>query len=166
MNSYTNKLCKNWSRGAYVSARPDNFRFSGVLLEVAGRHRKILFSDEKWFDGERADNHQNDRMWLKGKPPLEQRMVTRRQKPKQLMVWAGLTYTDKTPLIIVHEGVKVEGPHYFAILENKVLPWALRYFGEEMWRYQHDGAPSHKSKETYEWIARNFPGFTSVALCP
>ncbi|KIH63197.1 hypothetical protein ANCDUO_06502, partial [Ancylostoma duodenale] len=59
---------------------------------------------------------------LKGKPPLEKRMVTRRQKPKQLMVWAGLTYTDKTPLIFVHEGVKVQGPQYCAILENKFLP--------------------------------------------
>ncbi|KIH43325.1 hypothetical protein ANCDUO_26672 [Ancylostoma duodenale] len=74
---------------------------------AAGRHRKILFSDEKWFDGERAHNHQNDRVWLKGKPPL-----------------AGITYIGKAPLIFVHEEVKVQGPQYFAILENKVLTWA------------------------------------------
>ncbi|KIH64097.1 hypothetical protein ANCDUO_05596 [Ancylostoma duodenale] len=82
------------------------------------------------------------------------------------MVWAGITYTGKAPLIFVHEGVKVQGPQYFVILENKVLPWAPRYFGEEIRTYQQDGAPSHKSEETHEWIARNFPDFTSLHLCP
>ncbi|KIH46129.1 hypothetical protein ANCDUO_23821 [Ancylostoma duodenale] len=72
----------------------------------------------------------------------------------------------RTPFIFVRKGVKVQGPQYCAILENKVLPWAPRYFGEEMWTYQQDGAPSHKSEETPEWIARNFPGFTSVDLTP
>ncbi|KIH68444.1 hypothetical protein ANCDUO_01229 [Ancylostoma duodenale] len=102
----------------------------------------------------------------KGRPPVEERMITRRQKPKQVMIWAGITYTDKAPLILVHEGVKVQGPQYFAILENKVLPWAPWYFGEEIWTYQQDGAPSYNSKETHEWIARNFPDFTSGDQCP
>ncbi|KIH43559.1 hypothetical protein ANCDUO_26433 [Ancylostoma duodenale] len=33
-----------------------------------------------------------------------------------------------------------------------------------MWTYQQDGASSHKSEETHEWIARNFPDFTSKDL--
>ncbi|KIH46455.1 hypothetical protein ANCDUO_23493 [Ancylostoma duodenale] len=66
------------------------------------------------------------------------------------MVWAGITYTGKAPHIFVHEGVKVQGPQYFAILKNKVLPCAPRYFGEEIRTYQEDGAPSHKSEETHE----------------
>ncbi|KIH62854.1 hypothetical protein ANCDUO_06861 [Ancylostoma duodenale] len=44
-----------------------------------------------------------------------------------MMVWAGITYTGKAPLIFVHEGVKVQGPQ------------------EEMWTYQQDGAPSEES---------------------
>ncbi|KIH53465.1 hypothetical protein ANCDUO_16406 [Ancylostoma duodenale] len=27
-----------------------------------------------------------------------------------------------------------------------------------MWTYPQDGAPSRESKETHEWIGRNFPG--------
>ncbi|KIH60273.1 hypothetical protein ANCDUO_09482 [Ancylostoma duodenale] len=50
------------------------------------------------------------------------------------------------------------------ILENKVLPWALQHFGEEVRIYQQDDAPSHKSEEAHEWIARNFSDFTSVHL--
>ncbi|KIH62180.1 hypothetical protein ANCDUO_07539 [Ancylostoma duodenale] len=98
----------------------------------AGRRGRILFSDEKWFDVERAHNRQNDRVRLKGKPPLEEKMTTRRQIPKQVMVWTGITYTGKTPLIFVDEGVKVQGPQCCAILENKVSPGAPRYFRDEM----------------------------------
>ncbi|KIH55478.1 hypothetical protein ANCDUO_14364 [Ancylostoma duodenale] len=32
--------------------------------------------------------------------------------------------------------------------------------------YQQNGAPCHKSEETHERIARNFPDFTSVDLSP
>ncbi|KIH58866.1 hypothetical protein ANCDUO_10918 [Ancylostoma duodenale] len=87
---------------------------------AAGRHRKFLFLDEKWFDVERAHIHQNDRVWLKGKPPLEERMITRRQKPKQVMVWGGITYTGNTPLIFVHKGVKVQDP-------SIVRSWKTRF---------------------------------------
>ncbi|EYC27299.1 hypothetical protein Y032_0009g637 [Ancylostoma ceylanicum] len=45
----------------------------------------ILFPDEEWFDIEKAHNR-NDRMWSKKKPPLEKRMISRRLKPKQVMV--------------------------------------------------------------------------------
>ncbi|EYC19458.1 hypothetical protein Y032_0024g1090 [Ancylostoma ceylanicum] len=44
----------------------------------ADRHRAILFSDEKWFDIEKAYNHQNDLMWSKGKVALEERVMNRR----------------------------------------------------------------------------------------
>ncbi|EYC39037.1 hypothetical protein Y032_0680g1472 [Ancylostoma ceylanicum] len=30
---------------------------------ASDRHRAILFSDENWFDIEKAHNHQNDRIW-------------------------------------------------------------------------------------------------------
>ena len=32
---------------------------------AAKRHRTILFTDEKWFNVEQANNRQNDRRWLK-----------------------------------------------------------------------------------------------------
>ncbi|KIH64601.1 hypothetical protein ANCDUO_05088 [Ancylostoma duodenale] len=43
----------------------------------------ILFSDEKCFDVEQANNRQNHRVWSKRKPPLVERIITRGQKPKQ-----------------------------------------------------------------------------------
>ncbi|KIH52305.1 hypothetical protein ANCDUO_17594 [Ancylostoma duodenale] len=49
--------------------------------------------------------------------PLEERMVTRRQKPKQV-VWAGIAYTGTSQLIFVHDGVKVQGPSIEWIARN------------------------------------------------
>ncbi|EYC20619.1 hypothetical protein Y032_0021g318 [Ancylostoma ceylanicum] len=42
---------------------------------AADRHRTTPFSDEKWFDIERAHNRLNDRMWPKGRAALEERMI-------------------------------------------------------------------------------------------
>ncbi|XP_065652835.1 uncharacterized protein LOC136080150 [Hydra vulgaris] len=46
-----------------------------------GRHRKILFSDEKWFNVEQAHNNQNDRSWSKEPLPLEKIIISHQQKP-------------------------------------------------------------------------------------
>ncbi|EYB82769.1 hypothetical protein Y032_0351g3232 [Ancylostoma ceylanicum] len=45
---------------------------------AADRHRAIPFSNEKWFDIEKAHNHQSDRMWSKGKVAPEERMIYRK----------------------------------------------------------------------------------------
>ncbi|EYC18928.1 hypothetical protein Y032_0026g1458 [Ancylostoma ceylanicum] len=45
---------------------------------AADRHRFILFSDEKWFDIEKAHNRENDRMRSEGKVVQEERMIYRR----------------------------------------------------------------------------------------
>lgn len=128
----------------------------------AGRHRLILFTDEKWFDLEQAHNSQNDRIWSKDPVPPEIRNVGRSQKPKQVMVWAGVTYSGKTPLFFVPNGVTVDGDVYRDLLENHVLDWAEEHFGDTQWCYQQDGAPSHRAIETQEWIRENFPDFIKV----
>uniref|UniRef100_A0A915DAZ3 C2 domain-containing protein n=1 Tax=Ditylenchus dipsaci TaxID=166011 RepID=A0A915DAZ3_9BILA len=79
---------------------------------------KKLLRYEKGFDLEQAHNPQNDRIWSKDPLPLEERIVSRSQKPKQVMVWAGVTHNGKTPLIFVPEGVKVRGPGYRSMLKR------------------------------------------------
>lgn len=133
---------------------------------AAGRYRRILFTDEKWFDVEQAYNHQNDRVYSKEPLSPEEAIVFRKQNPQQVMVWAGVTYNGKTDLIFVPPGVKVKGPEYRSMLEDKVQPWTQRHFGQEDWTFQQDGAPSHKAKETQQWIAKNFPDWITVDISP
>jgi len=134
----------------------------------AGRHRKILFTDEKLFDVEQSFNPQNHRDWSVKPLPLEQRIVARQQKPKQVMVWAGVHWKyGKTPLVFVPDGQRMDGKIYRDMLENSVFPWVGRTFqSKEGWTFQQDGAPSHKAEETQVMIGTNCPSFISVDISP
>ena len=133
---------------------------------AAGRHKSILFSDEKIFTIEQAHNHQNDRIWAT-EVPLQDGIVGRSQKPKSVMVWAGVTSNGKTSLIFVEEGVKINQEIYREqILVNKLLPWAQKHFKEEKWTFQQDSAPAHKARITQDWIKDNVPDFISSQEWP
>lgn len=58
-------------------------------LAAAGRHRLVLFTDEKIFTIEQAHNHQNDRQLLpKDRSSLcKAEMVSRSHFPASVMVW-------------------------------------------------------------------------------
>ncbi len=112
-----------------------------------GRHRSILFSDEKLFTIEQFHNNQNDRIWT-SESPLESGIVSRSQKPKSVMVWAGITHNGKSPLIFIDEGIKVNQGVYRSMLEEQVLPLTQTHFGEAKWTFQQDSAPAHKASKT------------------
>ena len=127
---------------------------------ASNRHRSILFSDEKLFTIEQAHNHQNDRIWSQQSPCKKQKVVSRSQKPKSVMVWSGITHVGKTPLVFIDEGVKINQDIYQTMLENELLPWTQNHFSNA-WTFQQDSAPAHKSHLTQEWIRVNFPDFIS-----
>ena len=93
----------------------------------AGRHRRILFSDEKIFTIEQSFNHQNDRIWSRELP--QERFVGRSQKPKSVMVWAGVTHNGKTPLVFIEEGAKVNQNVY----RQKILEHSSSMGATALW---------------------------------
>jgi inhibitor of nuclear factor kappa-B kinase subunit alpha len=92
--------------------------------------------------------------------------VQRKQKPKHVMVWAGVTFSGKTPLFFVPEGITVTKESYMEFLESKVLPWASAHFGQQHWTFQQDSAPAHKAIITQNWIKSHFPDFISTTQWP
>uniref|UniRef100_A0A914EF83 Transposase n=1 Tax=Acrobeloides nanus TaxID=290746 RepID=A0A914EF83_9BILA len=62
-----------------------------------GRHRQIVFSDEKLFTIQQASNHQSDRIWAEEAPDTEERAVERTQKAESVMVWAAISARGKSP---------------------------------------------------------------------
>lgn len=82
------------------------------------------------------------------------------------MVWAGVTYDAKTPLIFIPAGIKAKGDEYREMLSHKVFPWAAKHFGNRFWTFQQDGAPSHKAEATQKLIEENCPDFISVDISP
>lgn len=88
------------------SARQKRRERCPKLLErfANNAHRNVLFTDEKLFVVQQAHNHQNDRIWARGPPSRSKLAVQRAVKPKSIMVWAGVGYNFKTPLIFVEPG--------------------------------------------------------------
>ena len=134
-----------------------------------GRHKQILFSDEKLFTVQQVLNKQNHRILATDKSTLPESTfrVSRTQKPASVMVWAGVTATGRTPLIFIPQGVKINQSVYReSILENVLKPWAQSHFGNDLWIFQQDSAPAHKAKSTQKWCKTNFPGVISSEEWP
>ena len=86
---------------------------SQILLSCIqdGTLPNLIFSDEKKFDVEQHFNTQNDRVW--SKDGVEgSRVVTRKQYPTSVMVWAAVTESGKSPLFFVDQGVKLNQQNY------------------------------------------------------
>ena len=100
-----------------------------ILRDIdEGTLPNLVFTDEKKFDIQQAVNHQNDRVWASSSTTKD-RVVTRSQNPKSVMVWAAVTATGRTPLLFVPSGVKLNSPRYIKdILEGCLLPWANKHF--------------------------------------
>ena len=141
---------------------------SKALLRMfgAGRHRQIVFSDEKLFTVERSHNHQNDRIWA-SKPPGENGIIGRTKKPKSVMVLAGITANGKTPLVFLDSGTRINKDIYQrSILSEVLLPWSQQHFQGTHWTFQQDSAPCHTAGQVQQWMRTHFPDFIPPTLWP
>ena len=129
-----------------------------LLQDIAeGMLPNLVFTDKKKFDIQQAVNQKNDRVWASSFT-TKGRIVTRRQNPQSVMVWAVVTATGRSPLLFVPTGVKLNSERYILdILEGCLLPWTKQHFKDEPWTLQQDLAPSHGSKFTQLWILRKIP---------
>ena len=63
------------------------------------------------------------------------------------MVWAGVTYNGKTPLVFIEEGAKInEELCKSQVLQQKLVPWTLQRFGNQGFTFLQDSAPAHKTR--------------------
>ena len=93
-----------------------------MLQDMAdGTLPNLVFTDEKKFDIQQVASQQNDRVWASSSS-TEGRIVTRRQNPQSVMVWAAATETGRSPLLFVPSGVILNATRYIAdILEDCLL---------------------------------------------
>ena len=151
-------LCRQELSDRHVAMRAEKCR---KLLQDIAEHTlpNVVFTDEKKFDIQQAVNPKNDRVWTSSST-TEERIVTRRQNPQSVMVWAVVTAAERSPLLFVPMGVKLNSERYVSdILEGCLLPWAKQHFKDERWTLQQDSVPSHGSKFTQSWILRKIPSF-------
>ena len=75
------------------------------------------------------------------------------------MVWAGVTSTgEKTPLIFVEEGAKINQHVYLNMLKEQLVPWINATFKKSGITLQQDRATSHTANLVQEWCKKNMVG--------
>ena len=140
-----------------------------MLEEIQNAADKvIIWSDEKMFTVQSVVNSQNDRVYAARAEDLPEgsRVHLRRQKPAGVMVWAAVASDgEKSPLIFIEEGAKVNSQVYLKMLEENVLPWLTETFGEQ-YIFTQDGAPAHTSNVSQKWCKEHFQGFWDKNMWP
>ncbi|KAI6650827.1 Transposase [Oopsacas minuta] len=129
-----------------------------------GTEDQILFSDEKLFTVEEANNRQNDRILASRSQDIPDRIkyIDRVQKPLSLMVWAGGSADSRTNLIFVPQGMKINSQTYRElVLEPEIASAGEKLFQNHPWTYQQDSAPAHASKVSQGWFREQNVDFIS-----
>lgn len=144
-----------------MSKRVD--RSKKLLARYAGgKHKNILFTDEKIFTIEEHFNKQNDRVYAHSSKEASQvvERVQRGHHPASVMVWWGVSYHGVTKLHFCEKGVKTSAKVYQeTILNDVVKPLSDTLFLNIPWTFQQDSAPDHKARTTQTWLADNVPDF-------
>jgi hypothetical protein len=130
---------------------------------------KVVFFDEKLITIEHAHNTQNDGVLTLNSAERNKRgrAVFRIQKPKSMMVWAGVTATGKLSLVFVKNGVKINSINCVDnIIGPVVLPWIQTNVEDGPWIFKQDLASPHRARTTQEWISENCGNFITARECP
>uniref|UniRef100_A0A1I7XHS2 Ricin B-type lectin domain-containing protein n=1 Tax=Heterorhabditis bacteriophora TaxID=37862 RepID=A0A1I7XHS2_HETBA len=134
-----------------------------------GHSSSVFFIDKTIFTVNLACINQNSGQLLqRGHQRSEKASVNSRSHfPSSVMVWAGITASDKAPLVFVGENVKINCKYYQdEILMKVVVPWASKHFGSQNWTFQQDWAPAHGAKTTVELCRQQFPDFSGKDILP
>ena len=119
---------------------------------------RIWWSDEKMFACNQVWNKQNTRLIASSVKALdpEHRFVQKKQGGPKVMVWIAFSSHTKSRIIAIPSGSKMNSEVYQEqILEKEVRRAGTKYFNGRPWLYQQDGAPSHTSRSSIEWLSQN-----------
>ena len=111
--------------------------------------RRILFSDEKWFDQDGQYNRQNDRVYAKSRKEATEDMGTRPEHkfPFKAMVWIGISYNGITEPVVLPQKTSFDSVFYTENVLPIVKRDGTRLIGHDF-IYQQDGATPHVSKDS------------------
>ena len=131
----------------------------------------IWFTDEKIFTVAPPISSQNDRLYaprhLAKKQLSAARLLhTRSTFSRSVMLSVGVSALGCTNLIFVEPGVKINGQYYRDVLLAQGLLPAIKELSGEFFVFQQDGAPSHRAKETVEFLSSQTPEFIKPWFWP
>ena len=124
-----------------------------------------MFSDKKLFTTDQVYNWRNDCVIINQGTP-----ATPENKTKHLasVMVLGVVSSDGTncPPIFILAGVKVNKDVYIKLLATSIQPLFTKNYPKGNYVVQQDGAPSHTSKKSQEWLATNLKDFWDKTFWP
>ena len=127
-------------------------RAANLAEKFGGNPRMIeraVFQDESEFPLEIPINHQNNRVYYKGKKkdiPEKNLCHQGNRQTKKVMVSAALTWHGVTrPFFVNCKGIKVNGHNYVQHLKKQLFPAIKNVYPRNDWIFVQDGAPAHRS---------------------
>ena len=119
----------------------------------------IVFTDEKDYSLEIAKNCQNDRVYGPSKKAdiAPNRLYHESSRfSKKIMVSAGVSWQGKTNIHFIDtQKAKVNSETYINLLHEHLLPDCKTLYPQNDYVFQQDGAPSHTSRASQEYLAEN-----------
>ena len=132
---------------------------SGALAERFSNKRsveKCVFQDEKDFTLDVPINHQNSRVYGKGKKAdvSDKRLYHEKNRQSvKVMVSACVTWHGATkPFFVTNNNVKVNAQRYKSHLQKYLLPDIDRVVKRKDWILVQDSAPSHRSNLVQDFL--------------
>jgi transposase len=113
--------------------------------------KKIMFSDEKIFDGDGQINLKNDVIYAKSRADADKNggIFEKQKYPLKVMVWCGLTFNGPTEIVVLPKNGSFNQEFYVSNVLPVVKRECQRLIGEEFF-YQQDGATSHTGNHSME----------------
>ncbi len=124
---------------------------SKKLLRIYGENlfKKVLFMDEKIFTIKQKFSKQNNKMYVRTLYKAEAKLskIQRGLHPSSMMVWWGVSWNGTTVIHFCTSGVKTTAKiDEETILKPVEKPLNDTLFKGQLWIFQQDSAPAHKSK--------------------
>ncbi|CAF4492964.1 unnamed protein product, partial [Rotaria sp. Silwood2] len=123
-------------------------------------HRKILFTDDKYFGLNGIFNRQNDRVYTPSRQEADEHGGIRQisKFTKRIMVWLGACKNGLTTPIIFAPGETLTHSNYVEVVLPHGLAEDRRLLGDDF-IYQQDNATPHTHKNSLAWIKNKFTRF-------
>ena len=135
-----------------------------------------IWTDEKWFCCGGVQG--NERMWVSVENQCpDQRFVGKLQAPTKVMVWGAMSYNGRSALHFHSE--KVTSKQYKESVAQAFLGRSegstrgSTHLYNTQWQdldknmsytFQQDGAASHMSKTSEEWLRKNLPAHWEITV--
>lgn len=123
--------------------------------------RRTIFTDETVFSMDGYLNVQNDRIYARnyGDIPRHELIHQQAAHPMSIMVFCGVSYEGKLPLIFIEPGVHLNAQLYQELILIPSIRAAINLYPNARWVWQQDSAPPHRAVTTQTFLERNTPDF-------